>query len=144
MNKTVEAIYDILAADDTLVSLLALNPPFYNPNGDEARVNSIIPADIVENSMTAPFLVIQEGSELKIGSKLESQSLFFRCYNDRQKSYITIDEILNRIKAMLDNLEITVENKVVVKLGWEATMPGLLDESLGMKFKESRYRLLVL
>jgi len=144
MRKTSEAIYNILVADNSLISMLASNAPFYNPSGTKTRSNSIIPADIVERALDTPFLVIQEGSESMLDEHLRSETIFIRCYNDRVKSYIDINKILDRVQTLLHEAQFSIDDRTLVRCQWETTLPGLLDESIGLKFKESRYRLLVL
>lgn len=144
MKDVTKAIYQKLSADTSLVNMLATNPPFYDPKGTKAKANSIVPADIVEEAIETPFLVLQEGTEVAIGVKLETESLFIRCYNSKGKSYYEINQILDKVKSILDNSDLTTDSKRVVELQWEATMPGLVDQSLDLKFKEARYRLLVL
>lgn len=144
MKETTEAIYDVLSTDSTLLAMLTAQVPFNDPNGTASTKNSIVPSDIVKKAMSTPLVSIQEGSRLKIGSKLISDTVFIRCYNEDRKSYIEINNIIDRIITLLDGVEITIEDKVLVELNWEATLPGLRDEPLGMKFKEARFRILVL
>jgi len=144
MTGTSEAIYNLLVADTALTDLLGSNKPFYNKSGTSAKTNSIVPADIVSGVKNLPIIVIQEGQELSIGTTLTSETIFIRCYNDIEKSYIDINSVLDRVRVLLDDAQLTIGDKVAVSCGWEATLPGLVDESLNLKFKESRFRLLVL
>lgn len=144
MKATSKAIYNILVNDNTLLSMLATNAPFYQTGGTKSKVNSIVPADIVERALETPFLVIQEGSEIRLEEFLKSETVFVRCYNDRVKSYIDINTILDKVQSLLHDAQISIDDRVLVRCQWETTLPGLLDESIGLKFKESRYRLLVL
>ena len=144
MKDTSEAAYNILIADDTLTDMLAENAPYHNAGGDSSKVNSIIPADIANRKLTMPILVIREGQELSIGTHLVSETLFVRCYNGVDRSYIDINDILDRVKTLLSDAQLSISDKVMVRVEWEATLSGLIDESLNLKFKESRYRVLVL
>lgn len=144
MKETTKAIYDVLSSDTTLLDMLASQSPFNDPDGTAQTINSIVPADMVKQAMSTPLITIQEGSRLKIGSKLISDTLFIRCYNEMRKSYIEIDTIIDRVITLLDGVEISIDGKVFVKIEWEVTLPGLPDEPLDMKFKETRFRVLVL
>lgn len=144
MKGTSEAIYKKLIGDSTLTNLLASNKPFYDATGSSSKSNSIVPADIVNRKLSLPILVIQEGQELKIGTTLTSETVFIRCYNDVSKSYVEINSVLDRVRVLLDDAQLDISDKVSVQVVWEATLQGLVDESLDLKFKESRYRVLVL
>ena len=144
MIHTTEAVYNILIADSELTDMLGENKPFYNADGSSSRVNSVIPADIANRKLTMPILVIREGQELSIGTTLVSETLFVRCYNEVDRSYVSINNILDRVRTLLADAQLSISDKTSVKVEWEATLSGLIDESLNLKFKESRYRILVL
>lgn|SRR3990172_6784310 len=144
MIGTSLAIYNLLVADNTLVNKLASNAPFYSPDGVSAKANSIIPADIANRKLNVPILIIQEGQELKLGTTLASETVYIRCYNDVEKSYFDINSVLDRVRVLLDDAQLSLSDKVSVQVVWEATLQGIVDESLNLKFKESRYRVLVL
>lgn len=144
MKSANEKIYSLLAADETLTDMLGLNAPFYDPSGTQTRANSIVPADMVKRKFNTPFVTIQEGSETKIGSTLKDESFFIRCYNDIRKSYVRINEILDRIRELLDGANLELSDRVFVKASFEARLPGLEEEGMELKFKEERYRLQVL
>lgn len=144
MKSSNERIFALLVNDETLTDMLGVNAPFYNPEGIVSRKNSIVPADMVNRKMAMPVVGIQEGTETKIGHELKDESFFIRCYNDVSKSYIRINEILDRIRELLDGSELTLSDRVFVDISFEARMPGLVDEEIGLKFKEERYRLTVL
>lgn len=144
MIGTVTAIHDILKADTELLNLLPLNAPYYNRDGTRTRGNSILPNELAERKMVLPVLVIQEGNEVKMGTELESETIYLRCYNDKRKGYVDINNILDRVREVLDRSVLEISDKRFVKIGWETTLPGLVDESVDLKFKEQRYSLLVL
>ena len=144
MKETTKAVYNVLSSDSTLLDMLTAQPPFNNEDGASQAKNSIVPSDVVRKAMSTPLISIQEGSRLKIGSKLISETLFIRCYNENSKSYVEINNIVDKIVTLLDGVEISIEGKVLVKIEWEATLPGLEDEPLDMKFKEARFRVLIL
>lgn len=144
MKSANEKIYLLLKNDSTLTDMLAENIPFYRSTGSESRENSIVPSDMVNKKMNTPFISIQEGSETKIGTELKDASFFIRCYNDLRKSYIRINEILDRIRELLDGTDLVLTDRRHVKTSFEIRMPGLVEEGIELKFKEERYRLQVL
>lgn len=144
MISSSEKIYLLLSSDDTLVNMLGYNSPFYDPNGTMSKANSIVPADMVKRRLNTPFITIQEGSETRVGSSLIDESFFIRCYNDVSKSYVKINEILDRVREILDGASLTLSDRVFVKISFEARLPGLEEEGMELKFKEERYRLQVL
>lgn len=139
-----EKIYLLLSSDTTLTDMLGLNAPFYDDTGTETRANSIVPADMVKRKLNTPFITIQEGSETKIGSNLKDESFFIRCYNDIRKSYVRVNEILDRVRDLLDGADLELSDRVLVKVSFESRLPGLEEEGMELKFKEERYRLQVL
>jgi hypothetical protein len=144
MRGTNEAIYNLLVADTTLVNMLASNKPYYNTSGVSSKSNSIIPADVADRKLNVPIVIIQEGNELSIGTNLVSETIYIRCYNDVDKSYFDINRVLDRVRTLLHDAQLNISDKVAVRVEWEATLGGLVDESLNLKFKESRFRVLVL
>ena len=143
MKDTNLGIFELLSNDDTLLLMLASNAPYHNPNGVTSKANSIVPSDVANRKMETPFITIQEGNENKIGHVL-SQSIFIRCYNDIRKSYITINEVLDRVRVLLDGVDLTLTDRRHVKTYFESRLPGLVEEAMELKFKEARYRVTVL
>lgn len=146
MIGTTKAIYDTLIADSTLMGFLALNKPYYKPNDTTAptKANSVLPFAIIERKLDCPFMTIGEGQNLRIGEFLESETIYIRCYNDMGKTFVDINKVLDRVKSLLDKSSLTIEDRTKVKIVFESTLDGLVDEAIGLKFKESRYRILVL
>lgn len=145
MNDTINEIYKVLIADTTLTNMLASNKPAHNPSGTSARTNSIVPQAVASEKMNVPFIMLAEGSETKIGSKLLDESLYVRCYNDRKKSNVVINQIIERVKTLLDGKVLTLTSRrQVEKVKYETTLPPLLDEEVNLRFRESRYRLFLL
>lgn len=144
MRGTLKAIYEILSNDTTLVDMLAENRKWNSGDaGNYEKVNSIVPSALSRNLGT-PYLVIIEGTEVKVDRELKSEDVYIRCYNDVNKTTIEITEILDRVKFLLDKTHFDIEDRVNVECIWETTLPILQDDILGKNFKESRYRVLVL
>lgn len=144
MESTIKSIYAILNSDTTLVNLLASNKPWNNPNGSSSKINSIVPENLVGRKLNAPYIMILEGTDIDLGEELHAESIYIRCYQDINKTNIQLNTIMERIKTLLDNKQFAIENKSNVRCEWEITLTAIIDESLQRKFKESRYRILVL
>lgn len=142
MKESKNAIYDILSEDDTLLAMLAENPPFENPKGSKSAAHSIIPAGYASSITESPFITIQGGPRVKrdpMGHYFD-EFIYIRCYNDIEKSFVTIDNILERIQQLLDNKSLTLNNNVSIHLSLETTDMERLDETLNMNYRESSYR----
>lgn len=146
MNATINAIYEILKNDETLVGLLALNKPYWNPEGTAEKVNSIIPADVISTSFEMPFLSIQEGPATKLGERFFDEFVFIRCYNGVDKTSVELNNILERVKLLLDNAELSLTGSRYgfVRMRWTGSLPPLVDEAFNLRFGEHRYRILLL
>ena len=143
MVNTNQKIYNVLINDATLLALLAENAPFHDSDGTASKANSIVPADVANRKMETPFITIQEGNENKSG-KVLIQSFYIRCYNNIKKSYITINEILDRVRSLLDGSDLTLTDRRHIKTTMESRLPGLVEEGMELKFKEERFRVEVL
>ena len=133
-----------LEGDTTLLNMLASNKPYYDPNGALAKVNSIIPAGKANGDMNMPFVTVKVGSATKIGYKFGDQVFYIRAYDSKERSYISIEEILERIKTLLDNYTLSFTNygnAVPVKLKYEGSLPEQEDQPLDLNFGENIFRL---
>lgn len=144
MKSSLKAIYDVLSGDSELLSMLASNSPYYNSKGASSTKNSIVPLGMITRKMNTPLVAIGEGTETRIGNHLKDESFYVRCYNDLGKSTVEINTILERVIVLLDRKDFTLTDRVHVSTRYEATMPPLVDEEINLKFREQRYRLLVL
>ena len=143
MIDTNDAIYKLLTGDTVLRGMLASNSPLFSPSSAKTTANSIVSADMVNRKLETPFITIQEGNE-NVVSHRKLQTFYIRCYNDNSKSYIRINEILDRVRELLTQNQLALDDRRFVKVINESRMPGLSDEAVDMKFKEERYVIEVL
>jgi hypothetical protein len=142
MKIAKDAIYDILSGDTTLKSYLAANSPFYNSEGTKTTANSIIPAGKATTATLTPFITIQGGPRSKVDPLGNAFDEFFyiRCYNDNKKTFVEIDNIIQRIEQLIDGVEITLSGDSCVLATLEDVGAELEDEALELNFKEARFR----
>lgn len=141
MIDTAKAIFTRLKEDTTLVNMLPSNAPFHDPKGTRTKANSIVPASQIRPDMEKPLVTVQEGTETRIGQKFEDEVFFIRCYNVIDKTYVEIDQVLARIKVLLDDYDFIFDNSVNVRTRYEIILPGLVDEGLNLRFREQRFRI---
>lgn len=147
MNSVMTAIVNILKADSTLVNMLGSNKPFYSKGVAQtsSKSNSFIPADMLGNDLNTPIISLGFGTRIRIGdTALESETVYIRCYNDINKSYVEINNIIQRIKLLLDNANLSLSEGAFVKITFDSLSDGLPDEPLNMKFREIIFQVLVL
>lgn len=143
MKEVKLAVYDILVDDDTLVDMLAANPPFDNPKGAKNKTHSIIPAAFTAIKTKTPFITIQGGPRVKrdpMGHYFD-EFLYIRCYNDSKKAFITIDSILEKIQQLLDNSSLSLDDNAHIFMSLESTDVERIDEALDLNYRESSYRI---
>jgi hypothetical protein len=143
MKGTNQAIYNLLKVNEELLAMLGSNTPIIG-TGTASTANSIVPSDLVNKKLNTPYITIQEGNENKSGGHTMNQSFFIRCYNDDSKGYIEINEILDKIREILNGSELTLEDRRFIEINFESRLPGLREETMQQKFKEERYRVKVL
>jgi len=144
MQDEKDKIYSRLVADATLLALLGANVPFYNPNGSALTSNSIYPAGKANGSSVTPFITLQAGGQTMLGSQLYDEVYYIRVYDSIKRAYVSIQKAQERIKTILDDYELSLDNSRLVRAKYENTGPELVDESLRLNFMESQFRLLLL
>lgn len=144
MQGTVQSISEILQADSILLGMLALNAPIGRPDATKTKVASIMPIHKVKGKIATPFLTIQEGVEVFTGYTSKRQSVYIRCYNELSKSYIEINQILDRVRILLHKVELDLLDRTLVECKCEGRMPALEDEAFELRYKEEQYGITVL
>lgn len=142
MKSAKKAVYDILSSDDTLLALLAQNAPYYDPKGTQNTLNSVLPASKATSTTKTPFIQIQSGPRVKIDSmgNMYDEFFYIRCYNDIEKAYVEIDNIIERIELLLDDTSLTLADGTNVKTTLEDVDMEREDETLELNYKEARFR----
>ena len=144
MKLTKQTMAEELQEDVDLLKLLASNPPFNDSSGTATKAHSVIPAGKATASTNTPFLTLQGGTEALTGVKLTEEVFYIRCYNRKDQSYVSIDQILEMVKEIMNDKVFLMSGIQNVKTKYEQTGPELEDQSIGFNFRESRYRLFLL
>lgn len=145
MREQREGIILLLQGDTTLTTMLPPQPNWAK-GGNPQRKWSIMPLDglTTETSKNRlkPLITVQMGNEIRTGYNLLEDFVFIRCYNANDKAYITIDDVLSRVKVLLHRHRFNFAGSTSIETLYESTSPEFTDEAFGLKFRESQYRLL--
>lgn len=143
MHDERKEVFNILQGDDVLLNMLADNKPFWNQDKEAEKKFSILPADKITVGMRTPFVTIQIMNDVLVGENIVDVFIAIRCYNEKDKAFVTTDEVLSRVKALLHrtNLGQYGTNNVDVRSTYESTGTELEDQAYGLLFRESQYRI---
>lgn len=144
MKQIKEEIYDLLKVDATLLNYLGSNKPFNNPSGASAKINSIIPAGKAKGAMAMPIITIAGGPESRLSNRFYTSVVYVRVYGSAEKTFVTIDNVVQRIIDLLHLKPLGLTNGVAVKMVRESVSGELLDEGLKLNFKEITMRIYML
>ncbi len=67
--------------------------------------------------------------------------LLVRCYNERDKSYYTINKLASQVKQILDGKRFAVEGYATVEVVWETTSAELPDDAYDMNYRQATFRI---
>jgi hypothetical protein len=144
MNEIKENIHAILTGDSTLTNMLASNKPFNKPSRASSKANSVLPWGKATQSTNSPFVSVQGGPETRISDRFYTDLVYIKVYNGDNKTYVTIDNIVSRIVALLHLQQLGLTNGVAVKTVRESVTAELWDEGLKMNYKEITFRVYML
>lgn len=143
MKQQRELLAQQLIDDATLLGMLEANAPWWEPDGTQSKENSIIPS-IKAPLPNTPFVTIQYSSDNGIGENLRDAFFLIRCYNAGDKTFVEIDEVLQRVHALLHRHRFDYTGLASIDTVYESTGAELEDEAFGLNFREARYRVLYL
>ena len=143
MHDQYSLFMEYLQNDEKLLSLLAENKPFWNKNLPSKNKYSILPADKIYKGLKTPFISVQITNESLIDTKLTNVFLSVRCYNEPDKTNVTINNVLSRVKVILHNHRFAqyADNAISVNSIYESTGGELNDQPFDLNFRESQYRI---
>lgn len=142
MNDIKDQAYQLLAADPELVELLAVNEHPFDPDTIEASKQNSITDYLQAGKMTAPFITLRGDDISLVGrTHLTNAFLLVRCYNEKDKSFYTINKALSRVQRILNGQRFPVEGYSTVEVVWETTRAELQDDGLDMNFREQQFRI---
>lgn len=140
-NDFKTAAWQLLKADVDLVQQLAENNNPYDPLATTSKVESIV--DYLQGGkMVAPFITLRADNETLVGrTHLTNAFLLVRCYNEKDKSFYTINELVSRVKHLLDGQRFTLEGTPNVETVWETTSAELPDDGYDLNYRELTFRI---
>lgn len=144
MQAEKNAIYQKLKADSSLLSMLADNPPYANPSGTKSKANSIVPAGAATAKTATPFITIQGGGEVQVGRKFFVETMYIRVYDAQPKYFVRIDQVMEKIKSILDHSDLTLTENRFIQIEYESALTELTDEALNLNFREAVFRISLL
>lgn len=140
MNDIPAGAREILIADETLLAFLAKNVNPYNKASEATQARSIV-SYLKADEMHPPFITLRGDTETLVGqTHLTNAYLLVRCYNERDKTFYTINEVLSRVKKLLNGQRFTIAGYATVETQWESTGPELPDDGVGLNFREAAFR----
>lgn len=148
MKEVREGIIIRLQDDSVLCGNSGMLPPQPNwlKGGNPQRKWSVMPLDGLTvptaKKRAKPLITVQLGPNNQVGFVLVEDFVYVRCYNSEDKAYITIDDVLSRVKVLLHRHRFNFTGSVSIETLYESTGAEQLDEAYGLKFRESRFRLL--
>lgn len=144
MDKSAEAIYNQIIGNSDILALLGDSPPFFDEKGEKAKANSIVPAGKATAKTAKPFITIQQGVDDKLGKKLRRSSFYLRVYNDKNKAYVTINQIAEMLILLLDQTYFTIDNYVNVRTVYDSSLAEAEDQGMDLNFRELRFMIYML
>lgn len=149
MNSVISAIKTKLDSDATLLAFLGSNSHFTDSKSAATKQNSIFPAGWLKTMKNVPVVTLDQGTFTKRGSFLFDELLYIRAYNDPSATNVTMNDILQRIKTLINSIPgrtvtLDIADGVVVELKWEGRLQPVFDEGFQLRFIEDSYRIYLL
>lgn len=141
-NEIRNAVYDMIASNEEIVEALAENANWSQPEGKgtKSKLNSIMPVDKFDyEKHSLPVVTIQMGSPVRTDYHLVEDILYVRCYNNSQKSYVNITEILSKIVKLLHRAELPLNDNRLVECVWTGTTAETIDEAYHLPYREATF-----
>nr|DAV53564.1 MAG TPA: Protein of unknown function (DUF3168) [Caudoviricetes sp.] len=144
-NEIRQAVYRAIVSDKKLMSLLADNANWAQPEGTKkSKTNSVMPVDKFDyNKCEMPIVTIQLGGAVRADYHLVEDILYIRCYNNSQKSYVEITKILSIIVKKLHRTELKLADNRLVECVWTSTSAESIDEAYHLPYREATFTIAV-
>jgi hypothetical protein len=143
MKNIREAIGNLLQSDDILLAMLAENKSWADET-QSGKEYSIIPVLKSPLSMM-PYITIMYLSDTQTGYMLKDAVFMIRCYNATDKTFVEIDEVLERVIALLHRHRFTdLDGNVNVQTEYNFTGTELEDQAYQQNFREAQFSILYL
>jgi len=143
-HENILEIVKELKADSVLVDMLAKNPPYYAPTKSQAKVNSIIPMEFMENIKNAPAIGLKAGVNQRVGVNLRDAIILIRCYNNMDKTYVDINKVLSRIEFLLHRKLFSLTGMVHIATDFQSLSLESVDDAYQLRFREASFKLQII
>lgn len=141
MNDIKDQARTILQGDTQLIDMLHENNNPYNKDQPASKQESIVDY-LNADEMIAPFITLRADQEVLVGrTHLTHAFLLVRCYNERDKTFYTINELVSRVKQLINGQRFTIEGYSTVETVWETTSSELPDDGVGLNYRELQFRI---
>lgn len=135
-----------LQNDSELIDMLPPQPNWAKEKSNPQKKWSVMPLDGLTEANAklrkVPLITVQMGNDNQADYHLLETFVYVRCYNGKDKAYVTIDDILSRVKVLLHRNRFEYAGSVSIETLYETTGPELIDQAYDLKYREARYRLL--
>jgi len=137
------AIAQKLLANNSLLALLASNPPWNDPDAPADNKNSIIPMSEIEK-MKPMYIGVMAGPMVKNERVSYNSFIYMRVYDLINHDYIGIEQAASLIAASLDRARLTMAHTVATQIDLEQILGEAVDEAINQRYRELQFRLVVL
>ena len=145
--EIIKSIANHLKSDADLVAMLAESTPVTNANGTPDKANSIIPMSKVADetsSRPCPLIGIRAGDLQRAGYHTYDVFVYIRCYNNVDKAYFEINEILSFVNKLLDRKFIPIPTVATAEMVLQSMTGEEYDEGFKLNYRECAFRLQIM
>lgn len=146
-ENIVKAIANHLKQDADLTDMLAESTPITNANGTPSKLNSIVPMSKVADetsSRPCPLIGIRSGDLQRAGYHTYDVFVYIRCYNNVDKAYFEINEILSFVNKLLDRQFIPIPTVATAEMVLQSMTGEEYDEGFKLNYRECAFRLQIM
>lgn len=144
MIDTQKIIRQTIVDDTGTIDLLGANEKFYEKGSEPSKENSIYPVGMAPFSAACPFITVQGGPIVKAGFKTLAETYYLRVYDKKERDYIRINTIAERLMDLFDEKIFALDNRVMVRAKYDSTLQEATDEAMSRNFREVRFRIVLI
>lgn len=137
------AVTTKLLESSALLSLLAPNPPWNDPDGEPSPANSIVPMDEIDK-MTPPYVGIMAGPMTRNAYASFNGFMYIRVYAAMTSDFIAIEKAGFQVAKALDLARLPMANTVACQVDFETIQPERVDDAVSQKYRELQFKLVIL
>lgn len=145
--EIIKSIANYLKQDAELTDMLAESTPIMDANGTPSKVNSIVPMSKVADETShrpCPLIGIRAGDLQRAGYHTYDVFVYIRCYNNVDKAYFEINEILSFVNKLLDRQFIPIPTVANPEMVLQSMTGEEYDEGFKLNYRECVFRLQIM